>query len=125
MAEIGSSLREVDFIAKELYLNPEIEVILSRIYEQILVFCVRATQWYIQISKGFLSKMRAAITKTWPLEFGDIKDNIDMYIQRLRNQATIANQVEVREIHLKLIDVYNDLRGVQQIQQTGGQCFNI
>lgn len=110
---------EVDFIANELYPVPRIKITLANIYAQILNFCVRATKWYNQIRQGFFKKMMAAVTKTWPLEFRDIKLSIEMYVRQLREQAAIASQAELRDMHLKLVDVHNLLSG---INPTRGKC---
>jgi hypothetical protein len=52
-----------------------------------------------------MHKILSAIIKSWPLEFHDIKMNIDAQFKRLREQASVAHQAETREMHVKLSEI--------------------
>ena len=120
-AEIGSVLPEVDFIAQKLYPTESIQVTLAHVYAQLLEFCTRATAWYNRVQSNPIKKVLTAITKTWPLEFQDIRLNIDRYFRRLREQSAVAHQAETRDIHRKISDIRIMLSKKSSIQQAFGK----
>lgn len=101
-AEIGAVLPEVEFISKNLYPTQLIRATLANVYTQILEFCIRATKWCDKARKSPTKQVFSAVFKTWPLQFQDIRQEIDTQVTRLREQAAIAHQAETREIHAQV-----------------------
>ncbi|CAM1504719.1 Fc.00g023100.m01.CDS01 [Cosmosporella sp. VM-42] len=120
-AEIGGVLPEMDFIASKLYPTEMIRLTLAHVYAQILEFCIRATRWYNDVRRSYLKKVFRSISKTWPLEFQDIRLNIDTHCRRLREQSAIAHQVETRDMHAKLIDIHGLLDISTSLQRGFGR----
>ena len=63
-----------------------------------------------------------------PLDFADIKLEIQVQVQRMRDQAAIASQAELRDMHLRMIDIHNMIGGPRPIQRTfspGGSSTRI
>jgi hypothetical protein len=106
----------MDFVAQKLYPVKHIQHTLANVYAQILEFCIRATKWYDQVQRNLVRAVFRAVIKTWPLEFQDIRSNVDMYFRRLREQSAIAHQAETRDIHAKIADI---LVGVTYSLQRG------
>lgn len=46
-----------------------------------------------------------------PLDFADVKLEIPVQVRRMRDQAAIASQAELRDMHLRMIDVDNLMLG--------------
>lgn len=105
LAEIGSVLPEVDFIACKLYPIERIKDTLAQAYVQIIEFCILATKWYNDVCRNRLRKVWHAIANPWPLKFEGIKMNIDACFKRLREQSTLAHQAETRVIHTKISEM--------------------
>lgn len=95
----------MEFLAGKLYPLKSIQTTLANVYAQLVEFCIRATRWYDHVRRSFVKKAIHSVLKTWPLEFEDIKLNIDMHIRRLREQSAVAHQAETREMHQKISDI--------------------
>lgn len=124
-AEIGAVLPEIDFVAQKLYPVKSIQITLARVYAQILEFCMRATRWYDKIRRSPVKKVLSAVLKAWPLEFQDIRLNIDTQFRRLREQSAVAHQAETRDIHAKINDIRVVLNQACLIQQAFGTKKNL
>jgi hypothetical protein len=109
-AEIGSVLPEAEFIAQRLYPVKNIQTTLASIYVQIIEFCIRATRWYDRMQTNFVRKALHSALRSWPLEFEDIKFNIDTHVRRLREQSTLAHQAETRDMHREMSDILKILK---------------
>jgi hypothetical protein len=103
-AEIGAVLPQAEFIS-QLYPTARIRAALANAYAQVVDFCIRATKWYEKMRKNSLKKMLGAAFKTWPLEFQDIRNNIDTQFRRLRELSAIAHQAETREINVRVVQL--------------------
>ncbi|KAK3326322.1 hypothetical protein B0H66DRAFT_155779 [Apodospora peruviana] len=62
----------------------------------------------------------SAVIKTWPLEFQDIRLNIEAQFRRLRGQSAVAHQAETREIHVQISDIRNMLDQACGVSQAFG-----
>ncbi|KAK4208742.1 hypothetical protein QBC37DRAFT_296066 [Rhypophila decipiens] len=118
LAEIGSVLPEIDFIATKLYPSELIRQTLARVYAYILEFCIRATKWCRDAHRNTIKKVFKSVFKPWALEFQDIRVNIDSLIKRLREQSAVAHQAETRDIHTRVIEIHKALDTVGSLQQT-------
>lgn len=105
VAEIGSVLPEVNFIASQLYPVKAVQQTLAEAYTHILTFCMQATKWYHDVSRNRARKLWHAIANPWSLEFQDTKISIDTCFRRLREQSNLAHQTETRAIHAKVCEV--------------------
>lgn len=119
-AEIGAVLPEVNFVAQKLYPIEGIQVALANAYAQIIEFCIRATRWYDRIRRNIVKRVLGAVTKTWPLEFQDIRHNIDVQFRRLRELSIVAHQAETRAIHTKIAEIKVLLDTSTSVQQAFG-----
>ncbi|KAK3989041.1 hypothetical protein QBC44DRAFT_94922 [Cladorrhinum sp. PSN332] len=122
-AEIAAVLPEAEFLAQTLYPTQRMRNTLANAYVQIIEFCIRATKWYGNVTKSMRKKVFGAVFKTWPLEFHDIRQNIEAQFRRLREQAAIAHQAETREIHIQVRDLRKIITESQQ--QSIHQVFDI
>lgn len=105
VAEIGSVLPEINFVACQLYPVKAIQQTLADAYTHIVSFCIQATKWYQGVSRNRARKLWHAIANPWPLEFQDTKIAIDTCFRRLREQSMLAHQTETRAIHAKICEV--------------------
>ncbi|KAG6363101.1 hypothetical protein INS49_008196 [Diaporthe citri] len=105
VAEIGSVLPEVNFVACQLYPVQAIQQTLADAYTHIVAFCIQATKWYHDVSRNRARKLWHAIANPWPLEFQDTRIAIDTCFRRLREQSALAHQTETRAIHAKVCEV--------------------
>ncbi len=120
-AEIGEVLPEVEFISQNLYPTERIQLTLANVYTQVVEFCIRATKWYDKMRRSPVKKVLSAVVKSWPLEFQDIKLNIDSQFRRLREQSAVAHQAETREMHVKLSEIRHFLNQSCSISQAFGE----
>lgn len=105
VAEIGSVLPEVSFVACQLYPTRAIQQTLADAYAHIVAFCIQATKWYHDVRRNRARKLWHAIANPWSLEFQDTKTAIDTCFRRLREQSILAHQTETRAIHAKVCEV--------------------
>jgi hypothetical protein len=103
-AEIGAVLPQAEFVS-QLYPTARIRAALANTYAQIVDFCVRATKWYEKLRRTSIKKVLGAAFKTWPLEFQDIRNNIQTQFTRLRELSAIAHQAETRDINVRVIQL--------------------
>jgi hypothetical protein len=102
--EIGAVLPQAEFIS-QLYPTARIRATLASTYAQIVDFCVRATKWYEKMRRTSIKKVLGAAFKTWPLEFQDIRNNIEAQFTHLRELSAIAHQAETREINVRVVQL--------------------
>lgn len=98
-------LPEVNFVACQLYPTRAIQQTFADAYTHIVAFCIKATEWYHDVSRNKARKLWHAIANPWSLEFQDTKIAIDTCFRRLREQSNLAHQTETRAIHTKLCEV--------------------
>ncbi|KAK3681335.1 hypothetical protein B0T22DRAFT_523487 [Podospora appendiculata] len=94
-------------LTSNLYLTPQMTVVVEEMYSHILKFLMRAHKWY---SEGRVSHIIHSITQPVQLRYKDLLQDIKDASKKLDRIAKGAGQAELRGMHLQLDDYTTNAR---------------